>query len=427
MNLLYKIFGLLLVTFSITEANPPSVRIIGLAAIKEQTFHDDASAKVVPYTELVDDRKISVKINTGRMEFAFERSKLAGTVELLASLPNDIRTESELAPVRMNLNNLSNFSTRFPNSEPFLKSTILTLTSYINSFEHGARRLEGRWIDKRTIEEKERVESEKIAEAKRLEEKKLAEIDRLERLRIAEAQRVEKLKSEEAARVGRARAQSIELQNQVLTTLQKGNVNLATTLMKQATLSSESVSLGSFATGIELFVALSADKSLNSVDTDWKKPTLPDADVFKKIPGLLSSLSKYEKQGIHPGLARLPEGLRAANLLFSFSTDYQAYAGEDQTHPIRALRNLTKSEEYRTLRDSDTFFAKPFLSRLSALNKLIGPKLAEYDTNIAIAKQLEQKEQFQEAALKYRSSLELEPSRDLESSIKTCEEKITGL
>jgi hypothetical protein len=426
MRLIYKIYLLLFTASSFAQANPPSGKVIGVAAIKEQAFHDDSSAKIVPYTELIDDRKYSVKINTGSLEFAFERSKLAGTVDLLMSLPADIRTESELAPVRMALKNISNFITRFPKSEPLLKSHVLSFTAYINSFEQGSRRLGGRWVDKKTIEETERAELDKIAVAKKAEDKRIAEIDRLERARVAELQRVANLKSEEAAREVRSRAESIELQSQILTALRKGDARLAGTLMNKATRSSPGSSLGSFARGVELFIQLSADKSLSAVDTDWKNPSFPDADVFHKIPGLLTSLSKYEQKDIHPELARLPEGLSAANLLLSFSEDCRSKGGGDQNHPIQALKKLRGSEVYRQVKDTDTFFAKPFISRLTALDKLIGPQLAAYETNLTEGKKLEKKEQFQAAAIKYRAALELDPSGELEKLVKACEEKTTG-
>lgn len=425
MKLFHYFFLIMLTTCAISEARPPSLKFTGIIAIKEQNFHDDASAQIVAYTEIHYSTH-SIKVNNGEREFSFDRIKLAGNVDLLTNIPNDITNEVELAPVRAALKNTSDFSTRYSKSAPLLKNYISALAGHVNAFEQGSRRLGGQWVDKETIEEMARVEIEKVAEAKRVEEKRVAEIRRLEQLRIAEIKRVAHLKSVEAARIKSERSKLIDLQSQVLTALRKGDTISAVTLMNQASKLSSSPSVEAYAKGIELFVKLIADKSLTTIDTNWERPTLPDAEIYQEIFELLTALSKVEKQDIHPELARLPEGLQAAHLLVSFSEDCRPKNEGDHNRPISAIHKLRKSEDYLKLRDADTFFVKPFITRLTALDSLISPKFVEYEAHVTEANKLVQEKHFQEATSKYRAALELEPSGELERAIQVCEEKTTG-
>jgi hypothetical protein len=66
MKIFYYYFLIMLTTCAISEANPPSIKYTGVIAIKEQTFHDDASAKIVAYTEIHYGTH-SIKINNGRI------------------------------------------------------------------------------------------------------------------------------------------------------------------------------------------------------------------------------------------------------------------------------------------------------------------------------------------------------------------------
>lgn len=65
----------------------------GLAAIKEQTFHNDEGAKIVAYTTLTDSG-VSVRIQTSNRTFTIARQQLAGKLDILASLPTTIMDES---------------------------------------------------------------------------------------------------------------------------------------------------------------------------------------------------------------------------------------------------------------------------------------------------------------------------------------------
>ena len=425
MRSFYLFFLIMLTTCAISEANPPKLKYTGIIAIKEQAFHNDASAKIVAYTEIRYGSH-SIRINNGERVFVIDRIKGVGNLDLLTNLPSDITNEVELAPVRAAFKKTSDFSTRYPKSAPFLKGYILALAVHVDAFEQGSRRLGGQWVGKKTIEEMARVEIEKVAEAKRVEEKRVAEIRRLEQLRIAEMKRIAHLESVEAARIKSERSKSIDLQSQALTALRKGDTNSAVALMNQASKLSSSPSVEAYAKGIELFVKLIADKSLTTIDTNWQRPTLPDAVIYQEVFELLTALSKVEKKDIHPELARLPEGLQAAHLLVSFFEDCRPKNEGSHDRPISAIRKLRKSEDYLKLRDPDTFFVKPFITRLTALDSLIGPKFVEYEAHVTEANKLVEVKHFQEATSKYRAALELEPSGELERAIQVCKEKTTG-
>jgi hypothetical protein len=59
----------------------------GLAAIKEQSFHQDTGANIVVYSDLKESGP-SVKIETETRTFTVERKKLAGKIEFTA-VPQD--------------------------------------------------------------------------------------------------------------------------------------------------------------------------------------------------------------------------------------------------------------------------------------------------------------------------------------------------
>ncbi len=128
---LFKLYSICL--FSLI----PSLALgAGLAAIKDQKFHDDAGASIVVYSELKESG-LSVKIQTPNRTFTIDRQKLAGRVEVLSSLPASITTDTELEPVRKAVKEYRDFSSRFPKSTPMLSAHITSLENCIKAFEGG--------------------------------------------------------------------------------------------------------------------------------------------------------------------------------------------------------------------------------------------------------------------------------------------------
>jgi hypothetical protein len=138
----FALFLICLISFA-----PKVIFGAGLAAIKEQTFHHDAGAKIVVY-DTIKVSAISVQIITPQKEFFIEPRMLAGSIEVLSALPSSITSDTELEPVRNAAKQYSDFATRFPKSAPILASHISALGDCIKNFESGNGRYNGVWMPK---------------------------------------------------------------------------------------------------------------------------------------------------------------------------------------------------------------------------------------------------------------------------------------
>jgi hypothetical protein len=117
----------------------------GLAAFKDQTFHQDAAANIVVYSELRESSR-TVMIKTAKRTFTIGRQKVVGKIELLSAFPANITNDTELEPVRKAVKEYRAFSTRFPKSASMLKPHIIALDSCIKDFEGGKAKYNGKWM-----------------------------------------------------------------------------------------------------------------------------------------------------------------------------------------------------------------------------------------------------------------------------------------
>jgi hypothetical protein len=152
---------------------PSAVSGAGLVAIKEQTFHHDAGANIVVYSELKDGG-ILVNIETAKGTLNIDPKKIAGKIEVLSALPANITTDMELEPVRKAAKEYRDFSTRFPKSAPILTPHIAALDTCIREFEGGKGRYNGEWMPKDAALAAKLKPSEAEAAFKRKHEEKLA-------------------------------------------------------------------------------------------------------------------------------------------------------------------------------------------------------------------------------------------------------------
>lgn len=109
----------------------------GVAVIKQQTFHDDASAKPVIYSQIIDSQGPYIRIISGQKDLQIERSTLAGYVEVLKELPATITNDAECAPLKTSLAALLAFSTKYPKSAPVLQPQINSLNDYLGKIDSG--------------------------------------------------------------------------------------------------------------------------------------------------------------------------------------------------------------------------------------------------------------------------------------------------
>ena len=128
-----------------------SAQSAGVAALKEQTFHDDSSARAVAYTQIIDSHGPYLRIVSGGTNIEILRSKLVGRVELPDRTPASIMDEKDLAPVRETLAAVRQFTARYPKSTPLLEKQTAALAAHVSHFAGGEIRFEGTWMSKKQL------------------------------------------------------------------------------------------------------------------------------------------------------------------------------------------------------------------------------------------------------------------------------------
>jgi len=98
-------------------------------------------------------------------------------------------------------------------------------------------------------------------------------------------------------------------------------------------------------------------------------------------------------------------------LLNSFAEDYAPSGTQDRPHPIRALQRMRTKESWEDHNKNISTAAKPILVRLQSLDKLIEPKLKEYQELLAAAEVAEKEQKFLAAAALLRKAHALESAR----------------
>ncbi|MEI7910932.1 MAG: hypothetical protein WCK77_14950 [Verrucomicrobiota bacterium] len=131
---------------------------IGVAVLKEQDYHSDATADPFIYSAMIDDGGALIGFTSKGRTFTVERKKVAGSITIPLSIPSSITKEEELRVVRRSLKDIQDFSTKFPKSAPVLASHIAALDKHIKQFESGKVRIDGIWLDKSKIPSPEFVQ-----------------------------------------------------------------------------------------------------------------------------------------------------------------------------------------------------------------------------------------------------------------------------
>ncbi len=125
-----------------------AARADGVAVLKEQTYHRDCSAKPVAYQRIISSSGPYLRFVTSTGNLDIPRSKLADRIEIPTSVPRNISSETEAAPLRDTLASLRTFSTRYPLSAGLLAPAIASLTAHLARFDSGEVRFEGAWLTK---------------------------------------------------------------------------------------------------------------------------------------------------------------------------------------------------------------------------------------------------------------------------------------
>lgn len=135
----------------------------GIAALKEQPYHEDASASAVVFTRIFDSNGPYLRIVNGSTDIDILRTKLVGRIELPDGVPDSILEETDAVPLRATLISMKEFSARYPRSAPLLEKQATAVAGHLRRFEAGEVRFEGAWISRKefaAILETRRLESE---------------------------------------------------------------------------------------------------------------------------------------------------------------------------------------------------------------------------------------------------------------------------
>jgi hypothetical protein len=142
----------------------------GVAVLKEQTFHEDSSARAVAFSKIVDSDGPYLRIVCGDTDIDILRSNLAARIEIPEGVPDSIMDEKDLTPLRLMLSDVKKFTARYPQSAALLEKPALALEGHISRFDSGELRFEGVWNSKSKLKE--------IKESRR------REFERLERIEV---------------------------------------------------------------------------------------------------------------------------------------------------------------------------------------------------------------------------------------------------
>jgi hypothetical protein len=122
----------------------------GVAVLKEQPFHRDSTAKAVVYQKILATGPY-LRLVTFRGNIDVTRSKMVDRIEFPDPPPPMLIDEGDLAPFRNSLTAMTRFASRYPASTPLLKPEMEVVSGYLDHFDAGDVRFEGKWIAKNEI------------------------------------------------------------------------------------------------------------------------------------------------------------------------------------------------------------------------------------------------------------------------------------
>jgi hypothetical protein len=120
----------------------------GIAMLKEQTFHGDASAKPVVFGSMTDSGASFAVLEAAGKKTSVEKSKIVAVLHVPDAVPGRITEEAELEPLRKSLTEMGEFIKRFPQTQKLVANQMQALAGHIEKFERGHLRVGGTWMTK---------------------------------------------------------------------------------------------------------------------------------------------------------------------------------------------------------------------------------------------------------------------------------------
>ncbi|MEI6705185.1 MAG: hypothetical protein WCL71_16895 [Deltaproteobacteria bacterium] len=178
---------------------------IGVAVLKEQEYHSDKSANVFIYTAMNDDGGPLVGFTSQGKTYTVERSKVAGRIEILASIPYNLTNEEEMGVVRRSLKEIQDFSTKYPKSAPIFAPHVASLDKAIKNYEEGKVRNNWVWISREEFVQLQAKQQKETEDKKIQREKELAD----SKIRNAQSEAALKLRLEQEAQNAKSQKEKV--------------------------------------------------------------------------------------------------------------------------------------------------------------------------------------------------------------------------
>jgi S1-C subfamily serine protease len=144
----------------------PIVSAAGIAAVKQQHFHGNTSAKIIVFKKLVTFGP-NVKIVGNDDQVTMTTPNCVEYATLLSSVPDNLLTDDSLVPLRVNHAEVKKFQGKYPQSKPVIASYLSTLENSITNFSRGYVRYKSSWHSRKDynlLKEKEASNEKALAE-----------------------------------------------------------------------------------------------------------------------------------------------------------------------------------------------------------------------------------------------------------------------
>lgn len=159
----------------------------GIAVVKQHAFHADDTAKPFVFQSVEDGGTVWI-FTTSAQRLRYVKSNLIFFVDLPERFPDQIVKPEDIEPIRSKIQEIRDFSTRFPKAAPFLQKHLQLIDQLVAKYDSGKVKTGGQWITRHEYEEQI---SAAAAKAKEEADIRMRELDkkRAERIEFENIQR----------------------------------------------------------------------------------------------------------------------------------------------------------------------------------------------------------------------------------------------
>ena len=134
----------LVIALTLTCAN---VHAKGIAAVKAQSYHDDAKASVFMFESVSATSAIITFQIKGQKPYSIIKSDKVVYVEVIDRI-GDITKDSDIEPYRKSLKECEVFTSKYTKSKPLLTPYIEMISGVVEKYDRGMAKKNGEWVEK---------------------------------------------------------------------------------------------------------------------------------------------------------------------------------------------------------------------------------------------------------------------------------------